>query len=275
MTYRTGIDIGSTTAKLVIVDKDENIVFSEYRRHNTKVYQTITELLENAKKQLSDCRLSVLITGSAGIGMSEIVGIPFIQEVVASTEIIRIKYPGARTLIDIGGEDSKMIFFSERKAPDIRMNGSCAGGTGAFIDQIATLLNIPLGELNALAKQYKHIYPIASRCGVFAKTDVQNLLSRKIPKEDIAASVFHAVAIQALNTLARGFDTAPKVIFSGGPFMITLLRTLSMAIFVMTAGKVICIQHVFTKYNKIFQQAAEGSHEAFSSAGASSQFMIF
>jgi len=222
-----GVDLGSTTAKIAIIDHNQKLIFSKYMRHNTKVKETVTELLNSAKKQLGDINVSLTITGSAGMGMSESTGIPFVQEVIASAAVVNNKYPEVKTLIDIGGEDSKMIFFHDKKTPDIRMNGSCAGGTGAFIDQMASLLNVSLEEFNKLAGNYKRIYPIASRCGVFAKTDVQNLLSRKISKEDIAASVFHAVAIQTINTLARGYDIEQKIIFAGGPFtfLSELLKT--------------------------------------------------
>jgi predicted CoA-substrate-specific enzyme activase len=216
--YLVGIDIGSTTAKIAVLDKKYSLIFSKYIRHNAKILETLIELFVEAKKELGNCTVKIRITGSAGIGISEKAGIPFVQEVVAASEVIHKLYPKVKTLIDIGGEDSKMIFFHESKAPDIRMNGSCAGGTGAFIDQMATLLNVHVSEFNELASGYSNIYTIASRCGVFAKTDVQNLLSRKISKSDIAASVYHAVAVQAMNTLARGFDIVPIVMFSGGPF---------------------------------------------------------
>ncbi len=215
---KTGIDIGSTTAKIVVADCKGSIIFSEYKRHNTRIYKVLEEILTNALSKLGDFQTYVKITGSAGMGISDNTGLDFIQEVIATTEVVGNKYRSVKTLIDIGGEDSKMIFFYDDKAPDIRMNGSCAGGTGAFIDQTATLLNVSLEEFNKLASNYTKIYPIASRCGVFAKTDIQNLLSRKICKEDIAASVFHAVAIQVLNTLARANDIIPKVMFAGGPF---------------------------------------------------------
>ena len=215
-----GLDVGSTTAKIAVVDENDNfkLVHSEYKRHKARVYETIDSLLENAKKKLGDRSIGLVITGSAGMGISERADIPFVQEIVASTGLIKKKYPAVKTLIDIGGEDSKMIFFADDKVPDIRMNGNCAGGTGAFIEQMAALLNISLPGFNDLAVKHKAIYPIASRCGVFAKTDVQNLLSCKIPSEDIAASVFHAVTLQGLNTLARGFDIKTPVMFSGGPF---------------------------------------------------------
>ncbi len=216
--YKLGFDIGSTTAKFALLDSNLEIILSNYVRHNTKINDTVIDLLKQVKQKIGDVLVSIKVTGSAGMGIAERTNIPFIQEVVAASGIIKNKYPTVRTLIDIGGEDSKMIFFYDNKAPDIRMNGSCAGGTGAFIDQMATLMNIPITEFNAVAEQSTKLYSIASRCGVFAKTDVQNLISRKIPVSDIAASVFHAVAIQAMNTLARGFEISKKVMFAGGPF---------------------------------------------------------
>ncbi len=216
--YRMGLDVGSTTAKIVVIDAKEEVVYSNYVRHNTKITGTVINLLKQAKAVISDGKFNISITGSAGYGLCEKLDIPFVQEVIATSVLVRHKYPGVKTLIDIGGEDSKMIFFSENRAPDIRMNGSCAGGTGAFIDQIASLLNVSGDELNDLAKKHTRIYPIASRCGVFAKTDIQNLLSRKIPASDIAISTFQAVVVQTLNTLARGFDINSKVLFVGGPF---------------------------------------------------------
>ncbi|MDR3093859.1 MAG: acyl-CoA dehydratase activase [Bacteroidales bacterium] len=227
MEYRIGLDAGSTTAKIVVVNEQAELVHTDYVRHNTQIYETVTALLEKASDMIGDELVSLTVTGSAGMGICENTGIPFIQELIAATEVVQQLYPQVKTLIDIGGEDSKMIFFPEKRIPDIRMNGSCAGGTGAFIDQMASLLNIETAEMSHLAAQHEHIYPIASRCGVFAKTDVQNLISRKIPKEDIAASVFHAVAVQSLNTLARGYDVLPKVMFIGGPF--TFLPELTMA----------------------------------------------
>ena len=216
--YRIGLDVGSTTAKIAVIDKHSNLAHSGYVRHNTQIYETVSALLSAASPVVGNYPVSLTITGSAGIGICESTGIAFIQELIAATEVMQRCYPQVKTLIDIGGEDSKMIFFSENRIPDIRMNGSCAGGTGAFIDQMAALLNIETADMSLLAAQHQNIYPIASRCGVFAKTDVQNLISRKIPKEDIAASVFHAVAVQSLNTLARGYDVLPQVMFIGGPF---------------------------------------------------------
>ncbi|MCJ7434073.1 MAG: acyl-CoA dehydratase activase, partial [Anaerolineales bacterium] len=216
-TLRLGIDIGSTTAKAVILDQDMDLLFSSYRRHNAGTLQTLQEILANAKEKFGDMEMDVLITGSAGMGVCERFNLPFIQEVIASAEVARQLYPQVKTLIDIGGEDAKMIFFKDEGMPDIRMNGSCAGGTGAFIDEMASLLNVPVAELDALASKHTTIYPMASRCGVFAKTDLQNLLSRDIPRSDISASVFHAVVLQTMATLARGYTLKPLILFCGGP----------------------------------------------------------
>jgi predicted CoA-substrate-specific enzyme activase len=215
--HRLGIDIGSTTAKLVILDHNGRIAFSAYRRHNAETVKSLQGILAEAKEKLGDVNVDILITGSAGLGVSERFDLPFIQEVIASAEVVKQRYPQVRTLIDIGGEDAKMIFFKDEGMPDIRMNGSCAGGTGAFIDEMANLLNVPVSELDALAGKHTMIYPMASRCGVFAKTDLQNLLSRDIPREDISVSVFHTVVLQIMATLARGYTPRPLILFCGGP----------------------------------------------------------
>lgn len=215
---RIGIDLGSTTAKMVVMDQKGAILFRDYRRHNAKIAETLSTMVGEARKKIGDGVVSVVVTGSAGLGLSERFGIPFVQEVIASAETVRKLHPSVRTLIDVGGEDSKMIFFDEKMRVDIRMNGNCAGGTGAFIDQMATLLDIELSDLEDHARRSRDVYPIASRCGVFAKTDVQNLLARKISKEDIVASIFHAVALQTTSTLSRGYDPKPGVMFCGGPF---------------------------------------------------------
>lgn len=218
MNYKTGIDIGSTTAKIVVIDSDYALVFSKYVRHNAQIMQTVESLLREATKVTGINSTSLLITGSSGMGVAERSGLPFIQEVVASTSWCAFRFPEVKTIIDIGGEDSKMIFLHENRPPDIRMNGNCAGGTGAFIDQMAALLGVEITDVNSLVAKAEHIYPMASRCGVFAKTDIQNLVARKIPIPDILASVFHAVGIQTLNTLSRSFSVKKKVLFTGGPF---------------------------------------------------------
>lgn len=215
--YKAGLDVGSTTAKLAVVDKNQVLIYSDYRRHNTRILETVINIFSEINADLISGTIALGVTGSAGIGIFEKLNIPFVQEVISSTEVVRKNFPNVKTLIDIGGEDSKMIFFEKEKHPDIRMNGNCAGGTGAFIDQMADLLNIKVQELNELSRNYSHIYPIASRCGVFAKTDVQNLISRKIPVSDIAASIFQAVVIQILNTLARGETVKTDIMYIGGP----------------------------------------------------------
>ena len=217
---RLGIDIGSTTLKCILLDERREVLFSTYLRHNADISAALTEMLQQIPLSLrkSDTSLRVMVTGSVGMGVAERMHIPFLQEVVAAVETIKERYSGVRTLIDIGGEDSKMIFFGDGKTPDIRMNGSCAGGTGAFLDQTATLLGIDPSEMNAMAEQSTCIYPIASRCGVFSKTDIQNLIARKAVKADIVASVMHAVALQVVGSLARGMDIQPKLFFCGGPF---------------------------------------------------------
>jgi predicted CoA-substrate-specific enzyme activase len=215
--YRMGIDIGSVSAKVVVLDPQAEILFSDYRRHRAEAWATIYAILQEALQSVGDIPISLMITGSAGMGVSERYAIPFIQEVIASAEVIRQLYPRVRTLVDIGGEDAKVIFFGADGVPDIRMNGSCAGGTGAYIDEMATLLNVSVSDLSGLAEQHTQIYPMASRCGVFGKTDVQNLLSREVDRADIAASILHAVVLQTLATLARGIETEPLLLFSGGP----------------------------------------------------------
>lgn len=232
---RLGIDIGSTTAKAVILNGDRDLLFTSYRRHNAETLQTLQAMLADAREKLGDVQTEVLVTGSAGMGVCERFSLPFLQEVIASAEVVRQLYPQVKTLIDIGGEDAKMIFFKDQGLPDIRMNGSCAGGTGAFIDEMSSLLNVSVADLELLACKSTMIYPMASRCGVFAKTDLQNLLSRDIPRADIAASVFHAVVLQTLATLSRGYTPKPSVLFCGGP--LTFLPSLKQAFM-----KVLCLK---------------------------------
>jgi predicted CoA-substrate-specific enzyme activase len=218
--FLLGIDLGSTTAKVVVCDSNGFLKFSAYSRHNAETCTTLANLLNQAKEGIGDIPVRLLVTGSAGLGLHEAYNFPFIQEVIASAEFVRHNKPNVRTLIDIGGEDAKIVFFQpEIKGlpPDIRMNGACAGGTGAFIDQMANLLNVSLDELNMLAEQHTQLYPIASRCGVFAKTDIQNLLSREVNHSNIAASIFQAVVWQTLAALARGREIEAQVLFAGGP----------------------------------------------------------
>ena len=215
--YKMGIDVGSTTAKIVVAGKATDVKFSEYRRHNGKIVQTLLEILQTVRTQFKNHSFKLSLTGSAGMGVAEKCDLPFVQELLATARYTGEVYPSVHTLIDIGGEDSKIIFFKNGAGNDIRMNGSCAGGTGAFIDQMATLMNITLDKFNELAAGSRNIFTVASRCGVFAKTDVQNLLSRRISENDIAASVFHSVAVQIKNSLLRGYNSVPMIAFAGGP----------------------------------------------------------
>lgn len=243
-TYKAGVDIGSTTAKMVVYDDNNKMIFSTYRRHNAEVKETLSKILEELREQEGDLELSIAMTGTAGMGISEKTHVAFVQEVIASSTAIREIYPYCRTLIDIGGEDAKIIFFDDNFKGDIRMNGNCAGGTGAFIDQMASLLNIEASELSPLAEQATHIYPMASRCGVFAKTDVQTLISRNISKMDISKSIFNAVALQTVNTLSKGFDIEPKILFTGGPLtFIPELRKSFLNVLNMTEADVYDADH--------------------------------
>ncbi len=214
---RIGVDVGSTTAKSVAINDDGDIVFSKYARHNARALKTVVGFMNGLKEEIGDAEVLVSVTGSVGMGFSERCSLPFVQEVVAAAKAIQSFYPQVTSMIDIGGEDAKVVFFKDGKAADLRMNGNCAGGTGAFIDQMSVLLNADISELNALALASTRTYPIASRCGVFCKTDIQNLLANNVCREDIAASIFHAVAVQTVVTLAHGFDIKPPLLFCGGP----------------------------------------------------------
>jgi activator of 2-hydroxyglutaryl-CoA dehydratase len=215
---RLGIDVGSTTSKVVLAGQDGRVLFSDYARHHTRTRETLLGQLERIEADYGDRPLRAAFTGSAGMGLAENAGVPFVQEIIAAAALATARYPGLGSMVDIGGEDSKLILFEEGRGPDIRMNGNCAGGTGAFIDQMAVLLDRSIGELDEMALGASASYPIASRCGVFAKTDVQNLLSRRIDPGDIALSIFEAVAGQIINSLARGRTIRPPVLYTCGPF---------------------------------------------------------
>ncbi len=214
---RIGIDVGSTTAKVVVMSDEGAIIFSRYVRHNAQAVETVSTFLKDLQAEIGDEQAKIAFTGSVGMGFSERYSLPFVQEVAVAARAIQARYGAVSTMIDIGGEDAKVVFFREGKAADLRMNGNCAGGTGAFIDQMAVILNVDVNQLNALALAAERTYPIASRCGVFCKTDIQNLLANNVSREDIAASIFHAVALQTTVTLARGFDIKPPVLLCGGP----------------------------------------------------------
>lgn len=215
--YRVGVDVGSTTLKVIVLDHANQVVYKAYQRHKADINAILAKQLSEVANKFPESGFSITITGSAGMGVAERTGITFVQEIVASVEVINRLYPQVKTMIDLGGEDAKMVFFTAGKQPDIRMNGSCAGGTGAFIDQMADLMNIPVEQLNIEALGYDKIYPIASRCGVFAKTDVQNLICRNVPVADISASILQTVALQCITSLARGYDIEPDVLCIGGP----------------------------------------------------------
>ena len=209
-----GIDIGSTTAKAVLLEGD-TILFQVYERHFSQVRAKTLEILERVRPLVGDRSFTVAISGSAGLGMAEAAGIAFVQEVYATAEVIRRMAPDTGTVIELGGEDAKVIFF--KGGVDERMNGSCAGGTGAFIDQMAVLLDMTVEEMDRASLQHTRIYPIASRCGVFAKTDIQPLLNQGASKADVAASIYQAVVNQTITGLAQGRKMEPKVLFLGGP----------------------------------------------------------
>ncbi|MBQ4044466.1 MAG: 2-hydroxyacyl-CoA dehydratase [Clostridia bacterium] len=209
-----GIDIGSTTAKLVVV-RDGTPVFRKYERHFSYVRKKAYEMLTEAAPYIGEEEITVAISGSAGLGIAQAAGIPFVQEVFATGETVRALEPDASAVIELGGEDAKILFL--RGGTDQRMNGTCAGGTGAFIDQMATLLNITPDELDEASLRANRIYPIASRCGVFAKTDIQPLLNQGASVDDIAASIYQAVVNQTITGLAQGRRIEGKVMFLGGP----------------------------------------------------------
>ena len=228
---RVGLDIGSTTVKAVVLgagDRLDQALFSDYRRHHANVRQCVAELVTDIKLSLSRVGLagnpiSLVITGSGGLELASQLQAEFAQEVIAETEAINATYPEGDVIIELGGEDAKITYL--KPTPEQRMNGSCAGGTGAFIDQMATLLNTDAAGLNDMAAKYKTIYPIASRCGVFAKSDLQPLINDGAAKEDLAASIFNAVATQTISGLACGRPIRGNVIFLGGPlFFMSELR---------------------------------------------------
>ena len=212
---RVGIDIGSTTIKMVILDENSNVVFQEYARHFSDITAAFQNITAKARHMIEEKLLATMVTGSAGIGISQSLNLPFIQEVIASTAAIKHIIPQTDTAIELGGEDAKITYFGH--AVEQRMNGICAGGTGSFIDHMAVLLGTDPQGLNELAKGAQGIYPIASRCGVFAKTDVQALLNEGVAKEDIAASVLQAVVNQTIAGLAQGRSINGHVAMLGGP----------------------------------------------------------
>lgn len=223
---RIGLDVGSTTLKCVVLDDDGQIVYKDYQRHFSQITTKTVGMLDDIMKQFPEEKeMSLCISGSAGMGIADSLNIPFEQEVYATRVAVNKVIPGTDVVIELGGEDAKILFLTD--GLEVRMNGSCAGGTGAFIDQMATLLNMEAGEMNEAAKHYDKIYTIASRCGVFAKSDVQPLLNQGAQKNDIAASIFYAVVNQTIAGLAQGREIEGKVVYLGGP--LTFLSELRRA----------------------------------------------
>ncbi|MCI1319013.1 MAG: CoA activase, partial [Atopobiaceae bacterium] len=201
-TLRLGIDVGSTTVKLAVIDEDAELVYANYERHHTDIRATAKELFARAAEVLGDTPMRVSITGSGGLLLAKWLDLEFVQEVIASKRAVETLIPQTDCAIELGGEDAKIIYFDN--GIEQRMNGTCAGGTGAFIDQMASLLHTDAAGLNELAKGATNIYPIASRCGVFAKSDVQPLLNEGAAPADVAASIFQSVANQTVSGLACG-----------------------------------------------------------------------
>ena len=254
---RVGLDIGSTTVKAVVLGRGDGLdqaLFSDYRRHHANVRQCVAELVADIRLSLSKVGLagnpiSLVITGSGGLELASQLQTEFAQEVIAETEAINATYPEGDVIIELGGEDAKITYL--KPTPEQRMNGSCAGGTGAFIDQMATLLNTDAAGLNDMASKYKTIYPIASRCGVFAKSDLQPLINDGAAKEDLAASIFNAVATQTISGLACGRPIRGNVIFLGGPlFFMSELREAFKRILQDRVGRYIIPEnaHLYVAY---------------------------
>ena len=214
-TYKAGIDIGSTTVKLVVLDAEGNPVYQEYRRHMAHTQETLAALLKEARAVTGPCLLTPGITGSGSINLGKALGIPFVQEVVAVATALQKAAPQTDVAIELGGEDAKIIYFTG--GLEERMNGVCAGGTGSFIDQMAALLQTDAAGLNEAAAEYKQLYPIAARCGVFAKSDIQPLINEGATTADLAASIFQAVVNQTISGLACGKPIRGCVAFLGGP----------------------------------------------------------
>ena len=214
-TYRAGIDIGSTTVKLAVLDQEDRLIYGNYTRHQANTQGALAELLKDARQKLGPCAVEARITGSGAITLAKALGIGFVQEVVAVAGALKKYYPQTDVAIELGGEDAKIIYFTG--GLEERMNGVCAGGTGSFIDQMAALLQLDAGELNREAEHYQQVYPIAARCGVFAKTDIQPLINEGATKADLAASIFQAVVNQTISGLACGKPIRGCVAFLGGP----------------------------------------------------------
>ena len=214
--YTLGIDIGSTTVKIAILDDAHKILFSDYERHYANIRETLAGLLKKAYEMLGNVELHPMITGSGGLTLANHLQVPFVQEVIAVSTTLQEFAPKTDVAIELGGEDAKIIYFEDGNVEQ-RMNGICAGGTGSFIDQMASLLQTDASGLNEYAKKYQSLYTIAARCGVFAKSDIQPLINEGATKEDLSASIFQAVVNQTISGLACGKPIRGHVAFLGGP----------------------------------------------------------
>ena len=240
--YRLGVDIGSTTVKAAVIDENNELLFAEYRRHFADIQNTLADLLSEAREKLGEIKLRPAITGSGGLSISKHLGAPFIQEVVSVATALQDYAPQCDVAIELGGEDAKIIYFTG--GVDQRMNGICAGGTGSFIDQMASLLQTDAKGLNDLARNYRAIYPIAARCGVFAKSDIQPLINDGATHEDLAASIFQAVVNQTISGLACGKPIRGNVAFLGGPLhFLPELRSAFIRTLHLTDDHVIAPEH--------------------------------
>ena len=263
---KLGIDVGSTTVKLVLLNEQDEILYQKYERHMSSVFDKVSELLHDMQREIGDVEVKVVITGSGGLALADKIGAKFEQEVITCSLAVQKLIPETDVVIELGGEDAKITYFGA--SVEQRMNGTCAGGTGAFIDQMAILLNTDGDGLNEAAKDYSVIYPIAARCGVFAKTDIQPLINEGAPIENLAASIFQAVVNQTISGLACGRRITGKVAFLGGP--LTYLSELRKR-FIETLQ--------LAPEDVIFRRQLQGFDEAFA-AGAGGcdlpgQFKIF
>ena len=233
MEYTLGIDIGSTTVKVALLNDTKELLYSDYQRHHSNIKEALHELLKHAISESGDLTIHPVITGSGGLSLANLLGVPFVQEVVAVATALETFCPQTDVAIELGGEDAKIIYF-ENGNIEQRMNGICAGGTGSFIDQMASLLQTDAYGLNQYALNYHTLYTIAARCGVFAKSDIQPLINDGATKEDLAASIFQAVVNQTISGLACGKPIKGHVAFLGGPLhflselKVAFIRTLKL-----------------------------------------------
>ncbi|MBP5274573.1 MAG: hypothetical protein ILO36_06530 [Abditibacteriota bacterium] len=210
---RLGIDIGSTTMKCVVADEEDRLLFSCYDRHMARIGEKLSALLARAAEEFPGEEMTAAVTGSAGMGICRSLGLPFVQEVYAARLAVKRLMPETDTVIELGGEDAKILFLRDT---EVRMNGTCAGGTGAFIDQMTELMKLTPGEMEKMAEGCEKIYTIASRCGVFAKSDIQPLLNQGVRREDVVGSIFYAVVNQTIAGLAQRRDIKGNVLYLGG-----------------------------------------------------------